>query len=662
MGMNFVEKLNQIHTEIEYQPSWRGEADRCHQYFDGKQLEPSLVEALKRKKMPVLITNLIAPAINGILGMEARTRTDWFVRADDDEFVDVAEGLNIRVGEGLRMAKANRACSEAYQGQVIGGLSWVEVKKNKDPLGSKYQINNIHRDEIFYDWGANSDFSNAKWLVRQRWVDLDEVQAAFPSHKDVIKYSVGQWSDMDTQAINMGGDLLQKSYDEYQHTNQEVTSWLEPVRNMVKVYELYYRVWDSGIVLRDSRGNATVYNEENPMHVALIASGKVEVERRLIPSMRLSWYVGPHHILDMKSPHPHNHFPYVPFFGIREDKTKIPYGLVRNMLSPQDEINFRRIKLTSQLNHKRIVMSDGATKMSDDELIDEVHAVDGIVKLDAVAMNKQGAVFKVETDTGIAQQQFNIMQEAKTLIQDVAGIYNAFLGKEGGAQSGIAINSLVEQGATTLADINDNYRDARQKVGELILAHEVEEIKGKKNVQVFVPKNHGAPSKTIVLNEQQENGEVTNAISQAKTQVVLGEINQSAGYRAQMTQILMDFISKLPTEIQVASLDIVIEQMDIPEDKRERLLKVVQKATGNINPEDMSDEEKQAMSQRQQLQSMLEQLDLSKAQLSLKELETKIQKLAEDTNLVAAKTESEHVKAEQGRHELSEGARLPPRN
>lgn len=667
--MSHIQRLNKIHNEITYQPNWRGEADRCHQYYDGKQLEADVIQKLKERQMPILITNLMAPAINGVLGMEARTRTDWFVSADDDDFTELAEGLNVRVGEGLRMAKANRACSDAYHGQVIGGLSWVEVKKNKNPLGPKYSVSRVHRDEISWDWKADSDLSNCRWLLRQRWVDADEVIAVFPKQEKTIQHAIGQWSNFDEQAFNPNGELLSKAYNEYQYSTQEETEWLNPSRDMVKVYELYYRTWESGIVIKDNQGNVTVYNEKNPVHVAAINSGRYIVQRRLIPSMRLSWYVGPHHMIDGPSPHPHNHYPYVPFFGCREDKTKIPYGLGRSMLSPQDEINFRRIKLTAQLNYKRVVMDEDATKMSDEEVMNEVHRPDGIIKLDPQAKRDGGARFTVETDQGIAQQQFTVMQDAKDLIQDVAGIYNAFLGKQDGAQSGVAINSLVEQGATTLADINDNYRHSRQMVGELVMAHEVEELKSQKNVQVAVPaKRLGDKPKQVIINEDLGNGEINNAINVAKTQVVLGDINQSAGYRAQVGQMLMEFVAKLPAELQVGALEIVIEQLDFPEDKKERLLKVVQKATGGINPEDMSDDEKASHAKQQEKAGMIEQLEMGKMQLTLEELRSKIEKLVTDNELTQAKTQTEVVKAEQEevvtqkiRQEVASNLKLPPR-
>ncbi|QQD21225.1 portal protein [Oceanospirillaceae bacterium ASx5O] len=659
-----VKRLHKILEEVDYQPEWRGEADRCFQYYDGNQLEPALIETLRRRSMPILTTNLVAPTINGVLGMEARSRTDWFVQADDDEFAEVAEGLNLRLNEAMRIAKANRATSDAYKAQVIGGIGWVEVKRNKDPLGPKYRIHEIHRDEISWDWKASTDLSDCRWMLRERWVDKDELEAAFPKHKDIIKHSIGQWADFDTREFMPKGDLLSRAYDEYQYSTRNETEWLLPHRDMVKVYELYYRVWEQGIIIKDERGNAAQFDENNKFHIALINTGKVQIEKRSIPKLRLSWHIGPHHVHDGPSPHPHNHYPYVPFFGVQEDKTKRPYGLVRAMLSPQDEINFRRIKLTGDLNYKRIIMDDDASNMSDEQLQDEIHRSDGIVKLNPSARRKGGGLFRVETDQGIAQQQFQVMQDAKTLIQDVAGVYNAFLGKEGGAKSGVAINSLVEQGATTLADINDNYRFARQMLGELVLAYEVTELKEQRNVSIFIPQQPGQKAKEVVLNEETGTGEISNAVAQAKTQVVLGDIQQSPGYRAQMAEMLLDFIGKMPQEVQIGAMDMVIEQLDLPTDKKARLLKALQKATGEVNTDDMSEEEQQAYQQEQQAaqqkQQMAEESQMAAMQLQLEELKAKIQKMAADADLTTQKAGTEKVKQTQMAMDMARNSRVPP--
>ena len=648
--LEHTKRLHKILNEIDYQPEWRNESDLCYQYYDGNQLSNTLIETLRRRNLPVLTTNLIAPTINGVLGMEARSRTDWFVQADDDEFTDVAEGLNLRVNEALRIADANRACSDAYKDQIVAGIGFVEVKRNKDPLGAKYSINRISRNEISWDWSADTP-SKGRWMLRSRWVDKDEVKEYFPKHKEIIDNSINSWADFDTNAWASGGEPMSRAYSEYQYSTREEHEWLLPHRDMVRVYELYYRVFDTGIVMTDELGNAALFDENNPIHIALINSGRVKVQRRPVPRLRLSWYIGIHHVADMASPHPHNYFPYIPFIGIQEDKTHVPYGLVRSMLSPQDEVNFRRIRLTADLNHKRIIMDEDASNMSDERLQDEVHRQDGIVKLNPMARRQGGGMFKVETDQGIAAQQFQVMQDAKMLIQDVAGVYNAFLGKEGGAQSGVAINSLVEQGATTLADINDNYRYARKMVGELVLAFEVEELKGKENVSIFIPQDLGQKAKEVVLNERnEETGEINNAVAQAKTQVVLGEIQQSPGYRAQVTKMLLDFIGKLPEEVQLACMDMVIETVDLPSDKKARLMAAFKEVLGEQDVENMDEEERaqfeEQQAQEQQKQQMIEEAQMTSIQLELEEMKAKIQKLVAEAELTGTKVGTEEARAQ----------------
>src|SRR5690606_37451981 len=131
-------------------------------------------------------------------------------------------------------------------------------------------------------------------------------------------------------------------------------------------------------------------------------------------------------------------------------------------------------------------------------------------------------------------------QEAQKMIQDVAGIYSAFLGQEGGAKSGIAIDSLVEQGTTTLAELNDNYRFARQLVGELLLAHIVDDI-GEKEHPIRLNVNKPQKTKVIVLNERRIDGDrtqITNSIVRTKTRVVLSDIANTPGYRQQMARSL----------------------------------------------------------------------------------------------------------------------------
>ena len=72
---------------------------------------------------------------------------------------------------------------------------------------------------------------------------------------------------------------------------------------------------------------------------------------------------------------------------------------------------------------------------------------------------RRGGVFKVERDFELNRQQYDRLVDAREGIKRTGGIYNAFMGQEGQAQSGVAISGLVEQSNQALADINDNFKD-----------------------------------------------------------------------------------------------------------------------------------------------------------------------------------------------------------
>lgn len=148
------QKLLQIMSDIDGQPDWRSMANKACAYYDGDQLSPELISILKQRGQPLTQHNLIQPTVNGVLGMEAKTRTDLLVQADDpDEQMELmAEAINAEFQDVCRLARMDKARSEAYSSQIKTGIGWVEVYRNPNPFGCKYKIKNVPRDEIFWDW------------------------------------------------------------------------------------------------------------------------------------------------------------------------------------------------------------------------------------------------------------------------------------------------------------------------------------------------------------------------------------------------------------------------------------------------------------------------------------------------------------------------------
>lgn len=623
--------LKAIMSDIDNQPGWRTNANKACAYYDGDQLTEEVKSKLEERGQPMTIHNLIAPAIDGILGMEAKTRTDLVVMADeaDEELEEMAEAINSLFADAARICDLDRARSEAYASMIKSGIGWVEVFRSSDLFASKYKIKRVPRDEVYWDWHSNeADLSDARWLMRIRWIDVDELKQMVPNKADVIDWAVNAWNDFADVAVIEGTDpALVSAWEEYQGYGRKEAEWMNSDRNRVRLQVIYFRKVEKVpvIVLPDDR--VIEFDKNNPAHVAAVAVGRVNVVMTNTSSIVESWYAGPHHLGDKKCDSPDGLFPLVPFIAYRKDKTGEPYGLISRAIPAQDEVNFRRIKLTFLLQAKRVVMDQDATTMSRDKVTEEVERPDGLVTLNPDRRNHKtiAETFQVQQDFNIASQQFDVMRDSMQQIQDTMGVYGAFLGQESNASSGVAIANLVEQGATTLAEINDNYRLGCQLVGKLLLGYIIQDMKGKDNFQVTVNREDIGSRKKVMLNEVAENGMRNNDLARMRSHIALAPIQQTTAYKSQLADRMMQVTAQLPPNVQAVVLDLVLELSDVP--NKSQYLERVRGALGiEKDPEDLTPEEQQQMQQKQQQEQQQQELMMREATAKVSKLESEASK------------------------------------
>jgi hypothetical protein len=608
--------------EIQNQPAWRREADRCADYYDGNQLSPETAEKLESRGQPPLIDNLIKPTIDTVLGMEAKTRTDWRVRPEDEMVSDdLAEALSLKLKQAETESRADRACSDAYAAELKAGIGWVEVARESDPFKFPYRCKYVHRREIAWDWRAESyNLDDARYLVRRRWLDVENAIAMMPQYASLFRNTVNAWSgfnpllDQDTKLI--------QSFELERDTRLSTTDWRDVNRQRVCLYEIWYRKWVRGYVMTLPNGRVVEVDFENRRHTAAIVAGIVKIKQATFQKVRLAWYCGPHFLYDVPSPYKHNHFPYVPFFGYREDLTQVPYGLIRSMISPQDEVNARKSKMLWQLNSRRVVTDEDAVK-------DHTVAAREVARADSyVILNKDRkptSQFKVEQGGELAAQQFQAMQEAKQTIAEASGVHKPMLGQAGSGTSGLAINSLFEAGTNSLAEINDNYRYARRMVGELLFSLMQDDLTVP-NLEVQL--GEGSRKRVIVLNKvvvDPATGQqgIENDVAKVRAKVVLDDIPSSPTFRMQQLQMLTEITKALPPQAQGLIIDFYISATDLPNKER-----VADRLRRGLNLPDDTPEAQQA--QQQAAKQQLEQQQ-KLAMLEMAEKQAKIDQLNADT-------------------------------
>nr|WP_145594129.1 portal protein [Yersinia aleksiciae] len=634
-----LERLMDISSDIDHQPDWRTNANTACAYYDGDQLAPEVVAKLRERGQPLTQHNLIAPTIDGVLGMEAKTRTDLMVIADDpnEEMEVMAEAVNAEFADACRLSGLNKARSDAYAEQIKAGLSWVEVRRNSDPFDNKFKVSTVHRNEVFWDWfSREADLSDCRWLMRKRWLDVDEVKGTFPDKSQIIDYSLNEWKGfVDTDlAAGQESDLI-SAYEEYQSWSRESTEWVTSNRKRVLLQVIYYRTFQRLPILQLSNGRVVEYDKNNVMHAVAVATDRVQVTMARVSRIRESWFVGPHFIIDRPCTAPQGMFPLIPFWGYRKDKTGAPYGLACRAIPAQDEVNFRRIKLTWLLQAKRVIKDADATNMTDKQLAEEIERPDGVINLNPNRANKTTAAdaLNIQQDFQVAQQQFQVMQESMKLIQDGLGVYSAFLGQDSNASSGVAISNLVEQGATTLAEINDNYQFACQQVGQLLLCYLLEELTKRRNYPVVINRDDPRKRKEVVLNAAEEAGRMNNDVSRLRAHIALAPIQQTPAYKSQLAQRLSEVIVGLPPQIQVSVLDMWVELLDLP--NKQEFVERIRGALGTPkSPDEMTPEEQQAAQQEQQLQQQQQEL-------AMREIAGKVAKLEAEAQRINAQAERE---------------------
>src|SRR5215217_1155126 len=193
-----VDAYDGICRDIREQPKWRADADTDCDYYDGAQLSAEVMQRLKNAGIPQQDSNLIKPTINAVLGLEARSRTDYRITADDESQAEIGQALSAKIKEVETEARADRAMSDAYSSMIRAGIGWVEVSREFDPLKYPFRVREVHRNDIYWDWTSREpDLSDARYLRRDKWVDRVQAAMMFSDQSALVENAWNGWANTD---------------------------------------------------------------------------------------------------------------------------------------------------------------------------------------------------------------------------------------------------------------------------------------------------------------------------------------------------------------------------------------------------------------------------------------------------------------------------------
>lgn len=377
-------------------------------YYHGAQWSGEQIEALKKRRQPIVTFNHISRKIDSVVGMVQRLRQDpkaYPTNPQNAAGAEIATQCVRSVLDASRWKYVDPFCAGQAASEGIAGIEFKLVKGDHgDPDVS---VDFIFGDDFFYDPRSfKADFSDARYMGIAKWLDVEAAIELFPEHEDELR----------TLMVETGFDLTTHADREYK--------WIYVNEKRLRLVEHWYR-------------------HRNKWYWAFYCS-MILLEQ------------GPSPFLDERGNSTHRY----EMFSAAVDHDGDRYGLTRNFKGPQDEMNQRRSKALFMSNVTALKIQKGA--------VDDVESArrerarpDGVIEYNP-GFNPPEDI----QDNQDLQAHLMLMQDARQEIDSFANMVPGQLqaADEADEHSGIAINLLQRAGIAELGSYFRNYADWKERV------------------------------------------------------------------------------------------------------------------------------------------------------------------------------------------------------
>lgn len=382
-------------------------AQRDIDWFDNyndSQWSEEEKELLRSRGQPIVVSNRIKRKVNFLIGFEQRSRSDpkaYPRNPQDQQAANVATDVLDYIDQSSRF---DREASAAFKDLCLAGIEAAEVVWDQEE--GDIQATRIEAGKFFYDpRSREADFSDARYLGYSDWHDLDEAVEMFPDARDVLEESISQAAD-------------DEDYDD-----KPSGIWGDSDRQRVRVAVMYYKhagAWayayftGGGII---QEGQSSYLNAKGKPCCPIVAQSA---------------------------------------FVTRNNER---YGVVRDMVGPQMEMNYRRSMALFLLKNRRMWQRDKSVFPSPQRAKQEAAKADGLLTANGVLGQDWGFV---DSSAEIAGN-FELLQEAKAELE-VQGPNAGLQGRGTEGQSGRAIIAQQNAGITEENHLFDAHNDFKLRV------------------------------------------------------------------------------------------------------------------------------------------------------------------------------------------------------
>tara|TARA_Y100000114_G_scaffold4514_1_gene3760 strand:- start:1148 stop:2473 length:1326 start_codon:yes stop_codon:yes gene_type:complete len=321
---------------------------------------------------------------------------------------------------------------------------------------------------------------------------------------------------------------------------------------------------------------------------------------------------------------PYNYFTLVPYFPyFRRGK---PFGMVRNLLSPQEQLN----KISSQelhivnttANSGWIVESGSLSGMTADDL-EEHGAETGLVLEFNRGSNPPAKIPPNQIPTGLDR----LGQKAARNIKEISGISDAMLGQDSPEVSGVAIQAKQNRGSTMLQVPLTNLAKTRQYLAENILNLIQTYYTEERIIQITDEEDPYKPRVPLRVNQMTPEGTVINDLTVGEYDVVVS----TAPARDNFDEMqFAEAISLRQVGVPIPN-DMIVEYSHLS--RKADIADRIRRLEGTAPPTE----------QQLQIQSFQAEAAIRSTQLEIAKMEAEVRRLQSEAALNMAKTASAEI-------------------
>lgn len=391
---------------------------RDDQYRHGNQWTREDLDTLRDRNQPPVVINRIASKVNFILGTEVKTRTDPVAkprtRAHEDASQAATDALRFVADKNNLNRIRGKVASNLFVQGYGGSIQEVEVTGEGKKKRIEIKVRHAPWDRLWFDpHSSESDFSDALYKGLVTWMYPEDVLERYGNKE--AGTGVGRAATQKIIDETFASPASHATADATGLQEDKPTRWADTQRKRIKVCEVYYRSAEGCREAHFTRAGffikprLTKYKDEN---------GRPEC-----PLVMRSAYI---------------------------DDENQRYGIVRNMISPQDEINKRRSKALHLLSVRTVIADHGAVD-------DQYKAQSELSKPDGWVTKNPGRELQISSSGDFTQGHMALLSEAKNEIDQV-GPHAALVGSDTTALSGRAILARQQGGSMELEPLFDELR------------------------------------------------------------------------------------------------------------------------------------------------------------------------------------------------------------